>query len=128
MTKIPPDFAKDLKKNSKSYEQWNKLTPIAQRDFSRWIESAKESDTRIRRIKRACDMLEKGKRRPCCYSIIPLDFYKALKKYPKAKANWSKLTAPQKRDLVDHIDEIKDSKKRADKIEKICSDLTNKKL
>ena len=36
-------------------------------DFIHWIVSARQSETRARRITNACDMLAKGKRRPCCF-------------------------------------------------------------
>jgi hypothetical protein len=37
-------------------------------------------------------MLAAGKRRPCCYSIVPLNLHKALVAAPKAKAQWHDLT------------------------------------
>ncbi len=46
---------------------WSDITPIARRDFVHWIVSAKQAATRARRIENACDMLAKGKRRPCCF-------------------------------------------------------------
>jgi uncharacterized protein YdeI (YjbR/CyaY-like superfamily) len=44
--------------------QWRDLTPIARRDFISWIDSAKQPETRTRRIGKACAMLAAGKRRP----------------------------------------------------------------
>jgi hypothetical protein len=46
---------------------WSDITPIARRDWIQWIVSAKQTETRSRRIRNACDMLAKGKRRPCCF-------------------------------------------------------------
>jgi hypothetical protein len=46
---------------------WSGITPIARRDWIHWIVSAKQAETRARRIRTACDMLAKGKRRPCCF-------------------------------------------------------------
>jgi hypothetical protein len=46
---------------------WSDITPVARRDWIQWIESAKREETRLKRIKNACDMLTKGKRRPCCF-------------------------------------------------------------
>lgn len=46
---------------------WSDITPIARRDWIHWIVSAKRAETRARRIETACDMLAKGKRRPCCF-------------------------------------------------------------
>ena len=39
---------------------------MARRDWILWIVSAKQEETRRRRIENACDMLASGKRRPCC--------------------------------------------------------------
>jgi hypothetical protein len=46
---------------------WSDITPNARRDWIHWIISAKQSETRARRIKNACSMLAGGKRRPCCF-------------------------------------------------------------
>jgi len=46
---------------------WSDITPLARRDWIHWIVSAKQAETRARRIRTACDMLAKGKRRPCCF-------------------------------------------------------------
>ena len=51
----------------KAREIWSDITPAARRDFVQWIESAKLDATRVKRIATACDMLAKGKRRPCCF-------------------------------------------------------------
>jgi hypothetical protein len=45
---------------------WEAITPMARRDWILWIVSAKQEETRRRRIENACDMLASGKRRPCC--------------------------------------------------------------
>ena len=42
---------------------WSDITPIARRDWIHWITSAKQPETRTRRIKNACSMLAAGKRR-----------------------------------------------------------------
>jgi uncharacterized protein YdeI (YjbR/CyaY-like superfamily) len=44
--------------------RWRDLTPIARRDFIRWIDSAKQPETRRHRIEKACVMLAAGKRHP----------------------------------------------------------------
>jgi hypothetical protein len=46
---------------------WSDITPVARRDWIQWIESAKREATRLKRIESACDMLAKGKQRPCCF-------------------------------------------------------------
>ncbi len=66
--KVPPDFRKALAAASAGVrEAWKDITPAARRDFIHWIVSPKQAETRVRRIVTACDMLAKGKRRPCCF-------------------------------------------------------------
>jgi len=107
----------------KAKAQWEDLTPIARRDFMSWIDSAKQAETRRRRIERACDMLAAGKRRPCCYAIVPFNLYKARKANPKAKARWSDLTPVARRDFIGWIESgARETRKR--RIETACSMLT----
>ncbi len=63
----PQDFAKALNKNLAAKGVWDSTTPIAQVDWIHWIESSKQSTTRKARIDSACDMLESGKKRVCCF-------------------------------------------------------------
>src|SRR5438132_11887944 len=67
------DLRKALAAAPVAKAQWRDLTPIARRDFISWIDSAKQPETRRRRIEKACSMLAAGKRRPCCYSIVSLN-------------------------------------------------------
>jgi uncharacterized protein YdeI (YjbR/CyaY-like superfamily) len=106
---------------------WGDLTPIARLDFVSWIDAAKQPETRRRRIERACDMLVSGKRRPCCYSIVPLDFHNALAAAPKAKTQWSSLTSTARRNLLRSIEAGKEPETRGRRIEKICTQLATRK-
>lgn len=66
--KVPPDLRKALAAAPpKAREVWTDITPAARRDFIHWIISPKRPETRVKRIDTACDMLAKGKRRPCCF-------------------------------------------------------------
>ncbi len=66
--KVPADLRKALTAASpKAREAWSDITPAARRDFIHWITSGKRAETRVKRIETACDMLAKGKRRPCCF-------------------------------------------------------------
>jgi len=66
--KLPPDLRKALAAAPpKAQEIWSDITPAARRDFIHWITSGKKAETRVKRISTACDMLAKGKRRPCCF-------------------------------------------------------------
>ncbi|MDB5265107.1 MAG: hypothetical protein JWN64_678 [Parcubacteria group bacterium] len=118
MERMLPDLQKALVANPKAKAQWKDLTPIARRDFISWIESAKQAETRKRRVEVACDKLVAGKRRPCCYAIVPMNLYKALDATPKAKAQWKTLTPDARRDFVDWIEGAKDSEMRTQRIEK----------
>ncbi len=66
--KVPADLRRGLADApAKVRSAWTDITPAARRDFVHWIVSAKLPETRARRIRTACDMLAKGKRRPCCF-------------------------------------------------------------
>src|SRR5205807_3789852 len=66
--RVPADLRKALAAaHPKARALWSDITPVARRDWIHWIVSAKQAETRARRIRTACDMLAKGKRRPCCF-------------------------------------------------------------
>ena len=123
--RVPMDLRKALAANPKAKAQWSDLTPIARRDFISWIESAKQPETHRRRIEVACSKLVAGKRRPCCYAIVPMGVYKALAATPKAKAQWRDLTPNARRDFVDWIDSTKEPEMRTRRIEKACAMLAS---
>lgn len=123
MNALPSDLRKALASAPAARAQWDDLTPIARRDFISWIDSAKQLETRKRRIERACSMLAAGKRRPCCYAIVPLDFHNALKAAPKAKAGWSELSSDARRDVIDRIESAKQHETRKRRIDEACAKL-----
>ncbi|MDB5171152.1 MAG: hypothetical protein JWO35_846 [Candidatus Saccharibacteria bacterium] len=118
---VPTDFREALAAAPKAKAQWSDLTPIARMDFIRWIVSAKQPETRRRRIEKACSKLAAGERRPCCYSIVPMDLYKALAAAPKAKAQWSDLTPIARRNFVSWIDSAEQPKAQKFRIEQACA-------
>jgi len=61
---------------------WSDITANARRDWIHWITSAKQAETRARRIKNACSMLATGKRRVCCFDRS--GFYSQSMSAPKA--------------------------------------------
>ena len=124
---VPSDMKKALSKNALVQEAWKNITPIARRDFITWGESAKQSETRVRRIGIACDKLASGKKRPCCYAIVPMNLYKALGENPKAKAVWKNLNATEKRDLVSWTQEVAGKEAQGLRIEKVCNTLAHRK-
>ena len=86
---LAADLRNVLAAASNAKAQWLDLTPIARRDFISWIDSAKQPETRKRRVESLPSRLAAGKRRPCCFSVVPLDLHKALAVTPKAKVQWS---------------------------------------
>lgn len=123
MNAIPSDLRKALGADPVAKAKWKELTPIARRDFISWIDGAKQAQTRQKRIDRTCDMLAEGKRRPCCFSIVPLDLHLALKATPRAKAHWSGLASDARRDLIDWIESAKQRDARERRIAEACSAL-----
>lgn len=125
--RVPTDLRQALAATPSAAVAWKDLTSIARRDFTSWIDSAKQPETRRRRIDRACENLAAGKRRPCCYAVVPMDLYKALGAAPKgrggggAKARWSDLTPTERRDLIGWIDSAKDREARRGRIEEACA-------
>jgi len=65
---VPADLRKALGAAApKTRKLWSDITPGARRDWIHWINSAKQEETRTRRIKNACSMLAAGKGRVCCF-------------------------------------------------------------
>lgn len=120
MEPVPNDLRKVLLTKPSVETLWNDLTSIARRDFITWVEMAKQEETRARRIERTRDMLLTGKRRPCCYAVVPMNLYKALNDLPAAKATWKTLTPDERRDFVSWVESSKDSAMRTKRIEKVC--------
>jgi Bacteriocin-protection, YdeI or OmpD-Associated/Domain of unknown function (DUF1905) len=79
---VPADLRKALAAAPKARALWSDITPIARRDWIHWIISAKQPETRARRIKNACSMLAAGKRRVCCFDRS--GFYSKSLSAPKA--------------------------------------------
>ena len=79
---VPPDLRKALAAAPKARALWTDITPNARRDWIHWITSAKQPETRARRIKNACSMLAAGKRRVCCFDRS--GFYDKSMSAPKA--------------------------------------------
>ena len=82
-----PELPADLRKalaaaDPKARALWSDITPNARRDWIHWMISAKQPETRARRIKNACSMLAAGKRRPCCFDRS--GFYSKSLSAPKA--------------------------------------------
>jgi hypothetical protein len=80
---VPADLRKALAAaDPKARALWSDITTNARRDWIHWIASAKQEETRTRRIKNACSMLAAGKRRVCCFDRS--GFYSKSMSAPKA--------------------------------------------
>ena len=80
---IPTDLKKALAAAApKTRAVWSDITANARQDWIHWIISAKQEETRARRIKNACSMLASGKRRVCCFDKS--GFYSKSMSAPKA--------------------------------------------
>src|SRR6476619_2028990 len=80
---VPADLRKALATAApKTRATWSDITPNARRDWIHWITSAKQEETRTRRVKNACSMLGSGKRRVCCFDRS--GFYSQSMSAPKA--------------------------------------------
>lgn len=79
---LPADLRKALAAAPKAKTIWSEITVLARRDWIHWIDSAKQAETRARRIKNACSMLAGGKRRVCCFDRS--GFYSKEFSAPKA--------------------------------------------
>jgi len=69
-TRVPIDLRKALAATPLAQAVWADITPMARRDWIFSISSARQPETRRRRIDKACDMLASGKRRLCCFPGI----------------------------------------------------------
>jgi uncharacterized protein YdeI (YjbR/CyaY-like superfamily) len=65
--KMPADLKKALQAKRNVLDAWEDITPLARNEFICWVENAKAIDTRARRVRRTCEELAEGKRRPCCW-------------------------------------------------------------
>lgn len=66
--RVPADLRKALTAAPEAVRaQWSAITTVARRDWIQWITTAKQDETRQRRIASTCDMLASGKRRVCCF-------------------------------------------------------------
>ena len=64
---LPTDLGAALASRPEALAAWRDITPLARNEWICWVETAKKSDTRAKRIVWGCENLEAGKRRPCCW-------------------------------------------------------------
>lgn len=83
MHKMPSDLNLILKSKKDILELWEKLTPLARNEWICWVTIVKKKETRTEHLKRLCEDLQKGKRRPCCWPGCPHRRPEALKYFTK---------------------------------------------
>jgi hypothetical protein len=91
--RVPVDLRKALAAAPLAQAGWEDITPMARRDWIFSISSAKQAETRRRRIEKACDMLACGKRRLCCFPGVKW----IMKKNAKSCGMWLPLPSSQNR-------------------------------
>jgi uncharacterized protein YdeI (YjbR/CyaY-like superfamily) len=64
---LPDDLRDGLLADPDALAAWEACTPLGRNEFVCWVEDAKQSKTRERRIRRTAEELLEGKRRPCCW-------------------------------------------------------------
>lgn len=121
--KVPSDLWNAIVSIPRVVELWREITSVARRDWVSWVESAKKSETRARRIGQVCSKIISGKRRPCCYAVVPMNLYTSLSKNSKAKAFWKILSPDERRDFVSWINESKTPEVRQIRISDVCDKL-----
>ena len=82
--RVPMDLRKALAASPLAQAGWEDITSMARRDWIFSISSAKQPETRRRRIEKACDMLASGKRRLCCFPGVKW----LMKKNAKSCGMW----------------------------------------
>lgn len=66
--KVPADMQKLLTSTPDVLTVWEDITPLARNEWICWVESAKQKETRARRMRIMGENLGAGKRRPCCWA------------------------------------------------------------
>ena len=91
--RVPMDLREALAAAPLALTGWEDITPLARRDWIFSISSAKQPETRRRRIEKACDMLACGKRRLCCFPGVKW----MMKENAKSCGMWLPLPNPKNR-------------------------------
>jgi uncharacterized protein YdeI (YjbR/CyaY-like superfamily) len=68
---IPADLREALTHDAKARETWMDITPLARNEWICLVTSAKQLQTRERRLERTRSQLSRGQRRPCCWEGCP---------------------------------------------------------
>ncbi len=77
--RVPTDLRQTLQKKADVLKLWDGLTPLARNEWICWVTIVKKPETRKEHLKRLCEELREGKRRPCCWPGCPHRRPNALK-------------------------------------------------
>ena len=91
--RVPMDLRRALVADPLARAGWEDITPLARRDWIFSISTAKQAETRRRRIEKACNMLSCGKRRLCCFPGVKW----IMKENAKSCGMWLPLPNSQSR-------------------------------
>jgi len=64
---VPADLKEALAADPRSQATWKDITVMARWDWIRWVNEARQPETRKRRIASITSRFKAGKRRPCCF-------------------------------------------------------------
>jgi len=64
---VPADLEKALAADPRAQATWKDITVMARWDWIRWVNEAKQPETRKRRLESIFSRFKAGKRRPCCF-------------------------------------------------------------
>jgi uncharacterized protein YdeI (YjbR/CyaY-like superfamily) len=68
---MPADLGQILTRDAKARATWLDITPLARNEWICLVTSAKQQQTRERRLERTRSQLSRGQRRPCCWEGCP---------------------------------------------------------
>ena len=68
---MPADIRKAIESDPLVKAVWADITPLARNEWICWAASAKQDETRNRRIAVGLDKMRNGMRRPCCWAGCP---------------------------------------------------------
>jgi uncharacterized protein YdeI (YjbR/CyaY-like superfamily) len=68
---LPADLCDILANDAEARATWLDITPLARNEWICLVTSAKQQQTRERRLERTRSQLSRGQRRPCCWEGCP---------------------------------------------------------
>lgn len=68
---LPADLLETLTRDAEAGATWMDITPLARNEWICLVTSAKQTETRTRRLERTRSQLSRGQRRPCCWEGCP---------------------------------------------------------